>query len=224
MWFRKQSGRRCGPDRTAGRPAVEGLEDRRLMSVTLSAGVLTVTGTAAADRVEFERDGDRIRVRENGSERRFSYAAVTKIVVNSLAGSDEIRIKDGGISKPTELNAGDGNDRVEGSAGADVINGGAGHDRLEGRGGNDTINGGLGNDEIRGGSGNDILRGDAGNDRIEGDSGNDQLFGGDGDDDLKGGTGADLIRGEAGNDDFDDEDAASEILDRTAADAGPNAI
>jgi Ca2+-binding RTX toxin-like protein len=206
-------------------PAViEGLEGRRLMSVTLSAGVLTVTGTAAADKVEFERDGDRIRVRDNGRDLRVSYAAVTKIVVNTLGGGDEIRFKDGGINKPTELNAGDGNDRVEGSAGPDLINGGNGHDRLEGRGGNDTINGGEGNDELRGGSGNDTLNGDAGNDRLEGDSGNDVLFGGAGDDDLKGGPGADQIRGGLGNDDFDDEDAASEILDRTAEDAGSNGI
>ena len=50
------------------------------------------------------------------------------------------------------------------------------------------------------------------------------LLGNDGDDDLKGGYGADRITGGLGNDDFDDEDAASEILDRNAADAGGNSL
>ena len=226
--FRNRAGRAAKSQVEASArlaPAmVEGLEDRRLMSVTLSAGVLTVTGTPGADRIEFERDGDRIRVRDNGRDHRVSYAAVQRIVVNALAGDDEIRFKDGGISKPTELNAGDGNDRVEGSAGPDTINGGNGHDRLEGRGGNDTMNGDAGNDELRGGAGNDTLNGGVGNDRLDGDSGNDVLFGGDGADDLKGGSGIDRITGGAGNDDFDDEDAATEILDRTAEDAGSNGI
>jgi hypothetical protein len=55
---------------------IEGLEGRQLLSATLVNGVLTVTGTAAADRIELERkSSDRLRLRENGRDRTFSYAA-----------------------------------------------------------------------------------------------------------------------------------------------------
>ena len=216
------------PDRAPApaAPMVEGLEDRRLLSAVLSNGVLTVTGTAGADRIEMERvSSDRLRVRENGRDRTFSYATVQRVVVNALAGDDEIKLEeddDEAVNKPSQLSGGDGNDRIEGGPNVDNISGGNGHDRIDGNGGNDTVFAGAGNDEVRGGSGNDVLHGEAGHDRLDGDSGNDQLFGGDGDDDLEGDGGADRITGGAGNDDFDDDDAASEILDRTAADAGSN--
>ena len=189
-------------------PMVEGLEGRQLLSATLVNGVLTVTGTAGADRIELERKGSsQLRVRDNGRDRFFSYAAVQSIVVNGLAGGDRIELEHEGsdaVNKPSTLNGGDGSDRIEGGPNVD------------------TISGGAGNDEIRGRAGNDALTGDAGNDRVDGDSGNDVISGGDGDDDLKGGSGFDLITGGLGNDDFDDEDTAAEIVDRTAADAGSN--
>lgn len=187
---------------------VEGLEGRRLLSAALVNGVLTVNGTAGADRIEVERpSADRLRVEVNGARRTFAYAAVQRIDVNALAGNDEVRVEDEGsdaVNKPTRLSGGDGHDRIEGGAGPDAILGGAGNDRLEGNGGND------------------LIHGEAGNDRLDGGGGADQLSGGDGADDLKGGSGADRIVGGTGNDDFDDEAAAAEILDRAAEDAGDN--
>ena len=54
-------------------PVIEGLENRQLLSATLVNGVLTVTGTAGADRIELERKGfSQLRVRENGRDRFFS--------------------------------------------------------------------------------------------------------------------------------------------------------
>jgi Ca2+-binding RTX toxin-like protein len=187
---------------------IEGLESRQLLSATLVNGVLTVTGTGGADRIKIERSSSSsLRVEENGRRRNFSYAAVQSVVVNSLAGGDRIELEHDGseaVNKPSTLNGGDGNDRIEGGPNAD------------------TVSGGAGNDEIRGRAGNDVLSGDAGNDRIDGDSGMDVIFGGDGDDDLKGGSGFDRLTGGVGNDDFGDGDTASEIVDRTAADAGSN--
>jgi Ca2+-binding RTX toxin-like protein len=109
------------------------------------------------------------------------------------------------------LNAGDGNDIVEGYKGADRITGGLGDDTLYGdenrdtsgdvvRDGNDTIFGDAGNDLIYGGSGNDKLFGGAGDDTLMGEAGNDTLFGGDGNDKLFGGDGNDKLFGGAGDD------------------------
>ena len=222
----KSARKPAAPAAAAVPPLIEGLEGRRLLSASLVNGVLTVSATPGPDRVELDRVGtDRLRVRENGRDRFFSYSAVQRVVVNTFAGDDEIRIEEEGfeaVNKPTQLSGGDGHDRIDGGPNADTIYGGNGNDRLDGNGGNDTVFAGAGNDEVRGGSGNDVLHGEAGHDEIDGDGGSDQLFGGDGDDDLKGGAGADRITGGAGNDDFDDEDAASEILDRSPADAGGN--
>jgi Ca2+-binding RTX toxin-like protein len=194
---------------------IEGLEDRRLMSVSLSGGVLTVTGTAAADQIEVKRTAPgastikvEVKTGTAKTERVFSLSAISRIVVRGLGGNDIIGISggNGAIFKPTDL---------AGGAGADRIQGGAGRDLIHGDGGNDIIEGNAGDDSLFGDAGNDVLSGGAGADR---------LSGGDGDDDLQGGAGVDVIFGNAGNDDFDNADAASEIKDRTAADNGVNGI
>lgn len=55
-----------------------------------------------------------------------------------------------------------GNDRLTGSAGANVFNGQGGDDVLNGGGGNDILLGGAGNDILIGGAGADSLQGGAG--------------------------------------------------------------
>lgn len=86
---------------------------------------------------------------------------------------------------------GDGNDRINGNAGANFI---------YGMRGNDTINGGLGNDKLDGGADNDLLQGADGNDQLIGSFGHDQLLAGAGNDLLVGGVGLDTLYGEDGND------------------------
>jgi Ca2+-binding RTX toxin-like protein len=221
----------ASPITAAARPVVERLEDRRLLSasIALSNGVLTVTGTNAADKIEFKRVGsafNQLKVEVNALERTFSYSAVKQIKVFALGGNDLIELTDNkgvSITTATELHGGAGNDHIEGGAGADTIFGDAGNDVLEGRGGNDTIFGGTGNDVLEGGAGNDTLRGEDGDDDLDGGAGNDKLFGGNGDDDLQGGPGTDEVFGNAGNDDFDTRnDKASEIKDSSLSDRGPN--
>ena len=55
-----------------------------------------------------------------------------------------------------------GNDRLDGTAGANTLVGGGGNDRLSGRGGNDSLAGDDGRDRLDGGAGNDHLQGDNG--------------------------------------------------------------
>ncbi|MBI5106392.1 MAG: hypothetical protein HZB46_15645 [Solirubrobacterales bacterium] len=68
-----------------------------------------------------------------------------------------------------DLDAGDGNDTVNGSYGNDVLRGGAGNDTLRGIGGDDQIDGGPGDDTIHGGADNDTVVGGPGRDSISGD-------------------------------------------------------
>jgi hemolysin type calcium-binding protein len=68
-----------------------------------------------------------------------------------------------------DLDAGDGNDTINGSYGNDVLRGGAGNDTLRGIGGDDQIDGGPGDDTIHGGADNDTVTGGPGRDSINGD-------------------------------------------------------
>ncbi|MBU3059256.1 calcium-binding protein, partial [Pseudomonas indica] len=58
----------------------------------------------------------------------------------------------------------DGNDLLDGGAGADTLHGGNGNDLLSGGDARDALYGGAGNDTLRGGTDIDYLRGDAGSD------------------------------------------------------------
>lgn len=118
---------------------------------------------------------------------------------------DEIAFHDGTVwriddVKSRVLQAGAGNDVLEGYATGDTLSGLAGDDVLNGLGGNDTLSGGEGDDTLDGGTGNDRLAGDAGNDVLRAGEGSDQLDGGDGNDQLDAGAGDDVVAGGAGSD------------------------
>ena len=55
------------------------------------------------------------------------------------------------------LLGGDGNDKLDGGKGDDVLSAGKGDDRLDGGSGRDILIGGIGADKLDGGSGDDIL-------------------------------------------------------------------
>ncbi|MEA2475467.1 MAG: type secretion system secreted protein VgrG [Thermoleophilaceae bacterium] len=109
-----------------------------------------------------------------------------------------------------------GNDVLNGDAGANVICGLLGDDTIFGGAGDDTIFGDLcnvtarsvagaaaaagGNDKLYGEDGNDKLYGAGGKDTLKGGNGKDKLFGGDGNDTLDGGKGKDSLDGGKGND------------------------
>jgi Ca2+-binding RTX toxin-like protein len=181
---------------------IEDLEQRALLSATLSGGVLTVTGTSGNDVIMIRTGKDdagtaQIIVTEGVATRphkgatrvaptvtRFAAADVKSVVVNAGDGNDSVALT-GRRKSPFAVNA--------------TINGGNGNDRLLAGAGNDTINGGAGNDRIEGGDGNDLLNGDDGNDRIAGGRGADSLNGGNGNDYLLAAdrTGTDIVDGGA---------------------------
>ncbi|TAG25942.1 MAG: hypothetical protein EAZ40_05140 [Rhodobacterales bacterium] len=85
----------------------------------------------------------------------------------------------------------DGNDSLDGGAGADTLIGGGGDDQLFG---------GTGNDSLDGGDGDDLLDGGDNDDIINAGSGNNTIFGGGGVESITSGSGADLIYGGGGSD------------------------
>jgi hypothetical protein len=110
-------------------------------------------------------------------------------------------------SGPTE-----GDDSLDGAAGADTISGLGGKDVINGLGGDDILDGGAANDILNGGLGADDLVGGLGNDILNGDDGDDQLNGGDGSDKLNGGIGADQLTGGAGADQMSGGDGADTLF------------
>jgi len=178
----------------------ENLEDRRLMSAaSLTAGTLTVTGTARNDTIYIAKKGANLGVRVNNATQTFKLADVKKIVVNALAGNDNVSFGYGTIG--AKIDGGAGNDHIIGTSSNDTINGGAGNDYIHAWLGNDVVNGGdgndtligcIGNDTIHGGNGNDLISGAEGDDQIFGDAGNDTLFGAKGNDKVDGGDGNDV--------------------------------
>lgn len=87
----------------------------------------------------------------------------------------------------------EGNDRLDGGEGDDVLYGQGGNDTLIGGPGDDTLLGGTGNDQLFGGDGDDSLVAGDGNDQLFGGAGNDTLVGGGDNDNLSGGDDADLF-------------------------------
>nr|WP_245181939.1 calcium-binding protein [Sinorhizobium mexicanum] len=98
---------------------------------------------------------------------------------------------------------GSGNDTViGGNLDYVIVDAGAGDDRVEGSTGGDRLNGEGGNDHIDGGEGNDTLSTGVGDDVAFGGDGKDFLDGGTQDDLLSGGNGADILVGGGGADTF----------------------
>ena len=185
----------------------EALEPRRLLSVSLDAGTLTVMGSDRSDHIRIKpaRDDGAVIVMGDPDKQNGKYTGVSAVVVDTGDGRDRVRVFSGVVDPDGDpINAvllgGEGNDILTGGDGDDTIDGGAGKDTLTGGRGNDMIVGGEGNDRLRGQDGDDSLLGGPGNDRVNGHAGQDRLDGGAGDDRLRGGGGADVVIGGPGED------------------------
>jgi len=195
----------------------ESLEKRQLMSANLSGqepGMLIIFGTLNSDTITVTKLTDgRVRVNDNGNFKTFAAGAVTSIWAVMSSGSDQLTI-DSDLTIPTTLDGGNGDDKITGGSGNEVLLGGAGHDDLRGRNGNDQIEGDAGNDIIRGGNGDDELNGDVGKDVIYGGAGKDELNGGDNNDILVavGGGQADNAVGGSGTDTFWIDSESTELV------------
>jgi Ca2+-binding RTX toxin-like protein len=223
---------------------LESLESRRLLSFSVSGGVLTVTGTSNPDNILVRKDGTDLTIVENGVNGTTAAADVTSIVIHGNAGNDKLAIAvglDHGISLPTVLNGGDGNDQLLGGEGNDVENGGNGNDVMNGGPrGKDTFNGGAGRDRVDYGGRREALvltidgvandgapeapatatlparpaEGDNIGTDVEdvgGGNGNDKISGSGGNNAVNGGGGNDQINGGGGNDQLRG-DAGNDVL------------
>ncbi len=217
--------------------AAETFEIRQYPAATMMAtlkagGELYIEGTTKADAVTVQQTGDQLAVR-NGTAvlqikvgtagvNQVSAAQVQFITINSLAGTDTIRLE--GVSIAAKINGGDGIDNITGGNGNDTLTGGLGNDILNGGGGVNTLveSGnvsftltntrltGNGTDtlsnitlaRLTGGNGNNTLNASAfsGSVTLDGANGNDTLFGGGTSDVLIGGLGNDKLIGNAGAD------------------------
>jgi Ca2+-binding RTX toxin-like protein len=208
---------------TCRSPKIEPLEHRRLLSASLSDGVLTVSGRPFSDNIYVREEvkaqtGEKVIVVEIDSplldipatHQEFPAKDVKSILVRGLGGNDLIDLAiatyaapalagTGPVNQYTRIDAGSGNDTVYGGSARDVILGGVGNDTLFGTNGNDRLDGGRGNDYLRGGNGNDVLWGGLDDDTLGGDFGDDFLYGGFGNDFL-GSFGPGPVPNEPGND------------------------
>jgi len=154
-----------------------------------------------------------------GDTRVSSYAAFIDSIAPAFCGkfeSDFNRID--GTAGNNIIGGTNGPDLIFGGAGDDHIQGLGGDDCIFGEGGNDTISGGPGNDEISGGDGADHITGRAGNDTLFGDAGDDIISGGADNDTIEGGLGNDQITGRDGNDTISGNDGNDLISGGPGAD------
>ena len=91
-------------------------------------------------------------------------------VLGMVGGAGNDRLRDDTRSGPSIILGGEGNDEIQAGAGDDLV---------DGEGGNDTVNGMEGSDEVHGGAGNDVITGDGyadpGADIVDGGEGVDKL-------------------------------------------------
>jgi Ca2+-binding RTX toxin-like protein len=144
----------------------------------LASGTLRVTGNGSAQTLALRLKATNPRrlvvdVGANGSaDFIFRRKRVKRIVVNTRAGADRVRIDDSGgaftDTIPTTLDGGAGNDKLRGGAGAETFRGRTGSDTVAGGGGDDRARLGRGDDRF------DWAPGD-GSDTVDGQDGRDTL-------------------------------------------------
>src|SRR4051794_6478266 len=86
------------------RPGLEGLEDRTLLAVALSGGVLTVLGTNQSDEILVSQQDGKITVTGAGPRQEFSAGRVDRIDVYGGGGDDLIDLDN--VRIPSVLNGG----------------------------------------------------------------------------------------------------------------------
>jgi hypothetical protein len=185
---------------------IEGLESRRLLSITLAGGELLIVGNEQSNAISVSRTARfptlKYTVVLDGNAQTFKISQISAIRITAGGGADSVTIdsRHGTIGQTRFVSLGDGNDLYNGSGGRDKVDGGNGDDRIAGGGGNDVLDGAADDDVLTGGDGNDLLTGGDGNDHLVGSDGDDLANGGDGDDLFSGGEGNDSLNGDAGND------------------------
>lgn len=132
-------------------------------------GQLTIFGDSTNNGVVISRDKSGRILINNGQVKTIggdpTVANTNEIDVFGQGGDDTITVNESNGPMPAvHIFGGDGNDRITGGSGADLLFGQAGNDTIKGGGGNDLLFGGAGNDTLDGGSGDNQLFGEAGDD------------------------------------------------------------
>ncbi|MGW1422995.1 beta strand repeat-containing protein [Bradyrhizobium manausense] len=132
-------------------------------------GQLTIFGDSANNGLVIGRDRSGRILINNGHVKTAggtpTIANTNEIDIFGQSGDDTITVNEcRGAMPAVHIFGGDGNDRITGGSGNDLLLGQAGDDVIKGGGGNDLLFGGAGNDILDGGSGNNQLFGEAGND------------------------------------------------------------
>jgi large repetitive protein len=114
--------------------------------VGLHNGVLTIVGTAGADAVHLNQQGNGgLKVHANflpGGQRNFALAGVQRVVALLGDGDDEFTAA-GNMTLPMAVDGGAGNDTLSAGRGNNILIGGAGEDELTGGKGQDILIGGT---------------------------------------------------------------------------------
>jgi Ca2+-binding RTX toxin-like protein len=157
--------------RPQGRPQLESLEDRQLLSgmppVQVSAHTMSIFGTSGPDHVSVYGNSGSISCWFNGQSFHFSGMQVTRVFFYGGDGADHFN---NGSSVSSWAWGGGGDDVLTAGQGTDISPGVA-NDNFFGEGGNDYLRGGAGADYLDGGDNQDTLIGDAGNDYLDGGQG-----------------------------------------------------
>ena len=190
----------------AGAGAISEIE----ISVDLRSGSseeVAVIGSATADTAVFGTAGARLN---DDTDVDLTFSGLDQVELDGNNGADTLSTGGGGgsgepISRPADIDGGNGSDALTGGRGTDLIQGGADDspavpgDDIRGGRGSDTLAGGPGNDQVLGGDGNDNVDGNLGDDVINGGPDGDTIgyYGGgatlDGADDIIGGAGSDTL-------------------------------
>ncbi|MDQ3440372.1 MAG: CAP domain-containing protein [Planctomycetota bacterium] len=181
---------------------------------TLTNGHLEVNGTEGREDVTLTQSAGTLTVARNGAVQQFSASSVTSIAVFLWGDNDTLVVGDGvmglycdGGMGNDKLFGGQYNDILTGNGNHDTIHGGLGDDRMNGSGGHDKMFGDAGRDRMHGGAGYDVLDGGAHIDRLFPESGQDTCYGQQGDDLMYSLDGeVDHLFGGSGNDSADRDD------------------
>ena len=100
----------------------ESLETRRLMSNTLSAGLLHIEGTSVADTVSvyLSAAGDKVVVAHNGVTQSFWKSQVNRLAIGAGGGNNVIAVSPN-LTLPATIACGSGNDIISGGSGAETV-------------------------------------------------------------------------------------------------------
>lgn len=200
----------------------ENLEQRVLLSISLSSGVLSIVGTNKNDSILIYGKGGDTYVKSSFAPlQHFHLTGGNTIHIDMQGGNDTVTIYDHTTKFPATILGGSGNDHLDGGGGNDLIDGGTGADTLLGDGGDDhlvdttndtVIDGEAGFDAAdfsgattpiifnMSGKNVEMVSGGSAGDSITGTASADVIIGNGGNDTINGMAGDDTIDGGAGHD------------------------